>query len=139
MADVIAAAVAGGSLQQLEFAVRKYTHDVNRSALHKALYQGSLAVAALLLAHDAALDLPDAKGRLPLDLISRELKQQISLAASSSLPLLAVGAGATRQCDARQQHQQQQHVGRRRGFPGAAAGFSCLYSWGNGANFTLGT
>jgi hypothetical protein len=30
MADVIAAAVAGGSLQQLEAAVRKYTHDVNK-------------------------------------------------------------------------------------------------------------
>jgi hypothetical protein len=32
-----------------------------RSALHKALYQGSLAVAALLLLHDAALDVTDVK------------------------------------------------------------------------------
>ena len=62
------------------------------------------------------------QGRLPVDLLSRELRQQLQVAqAGSSTAAAGLGqAGAA---------------------VGAASlvGFSCLYSWGNGANLTLGT
>eukprot|EP00878_Enallax_costatus_P014455 GHUV01015119.1.p1 GENE.GHUV01015119.1~~GHUV01015119.1.p1 ORF type:complete len:305 (+),score=125.65 GHUV01015119.1:137-1051(+) len=151
MADLIAAAICNGSNQQLTAAVQKFAKDINKptafeayplhlavwrnslsavqqlldagartdvvdgeagwSPLHKALYQGSLAAAALLLANGSSLDLTDSKGRLPLDLVSHDLKQQLRLTAAAST------AGSSDEVVA----------------------YSNLYSWGNGANFTLGT
>ncbi|WIA38637.1 hypothetical protein OEZ86_001947 [Tetradesmus obliquus] len=163
MADLISAAVCNGSSLQLAHALSKFFRDVNRqtafdayplhlavwrnsvaavhqlldagadanlqdgesgwSAVHKALHQGSLGVAALLLAHGGSMDVTDSKGRLPLDLVSRELKQQLLLAQQgSSAAAAAAGPGQARAAA-----------------EASVAGFSCLYSWGNGANLTLGT
>lgn len=44
------------------------------TALHRALYFGNLRIAAALLEADASLTQPDWRGRLPLDLLSEELK-----------------------------------------------------------------
>jgi hypothetical protein len=60
------------------------------------------------------------QGRLPLDLVSRELKQQLRLAQAGSY----AAAGPERSDAAADAD---------------VAGFSHLYSWGNGANLTLGT
>jgi hypothetical protein len=64
-----------------------------------------------------------------LDLLSHELRQQLRLAEASHGPAL----------------RQQQHGGsssssqHRASAESDVVGFSSLYSWGNGANFTLGT
>jgi hypothetical protein len=72
----------------------------------------SLRVCALLL---------HPQGRLPLDLVSKELKQQLLLAKQGSSAAAAGPKQARAAADA------------------SVSGFSCLYSWGNGANLTLGT
>jgi hypothetical protein len=65
------------------------------------------------------------QGRLPLDLVSRELKQQLRLAQAGSQAAVAGATAGLEQSDA--------------AAAADVAGFSCLYSWGNGANLTLGT
>lgn len=56
------------------------------------------------------------QGRLPLDLVSRDLRHQLQFAAAPS----AI-------------------TDTRTGTRDSAVVYSSLYSWGNGANFTLGT
>ena len=48
------------------------------SALHRALHGGQLRIAAALLAANASLNLPDWRGRSPLDLLSTELKEYLA-------------------------------------------------------------
>lgn len=64
-----------------------------------------------------------SQGRLPLDLVSRELRQQLRLAEGSSSATAAAAGRAGHGATALD----------------CVAAFSSLYSWGNGANFTLGT
>ncbi len=46
--------------------------------LHRALHSGQLRIAAALLAANASLNLPDWRGRSPLDLLSAELKEYLA-------------------------------------------------------------
>jgi ankyrin repeat protein len=48
------------------------------SPLHRSLHSGQLRIAAALLAANASLNLPDWRGRSPLDLLSVELKEYLA-------------------------------------------------------------
>lgn len=68
------------------------------------------------------------QGRLPLDLVSQELRHQLRLAEASPGPAAAAAAAAGHGSSGSQQ-----------GGSSSVVGLSNLYSWGNGSNFTLGT
>ncbi len=92
-----------------------------RTPLHKALYLGNLQAAAALLQSGASLDIADHKGRLPLDLLSAELKAQWQAEQGQ----LSRGHGS--------------RTGGRLVERSCSHGGSVMFSWGNGANLQLGT
>lgn len=85
------------------------------------------------------------QGRLPLDLVSHELRQQLRLAESSAGPSLsastatAASASAPAHSSSGGGSGNSSRAGGSRSDSGGLVGFSNLYSWGNGSNFTLGT
>lgn len=84
-----------------------------RSALHKALYLGHVAAAAVLLHASASTECCDRQGRQPMDLLSVCLKKWLQTTATDGIE--HADAADSGSCN------------------------SVVYSWGNGANYQLGT
>jgi len=83
------------------------------------------------------------QGRLPLDIVSHELRQQLRLAQTSHGPgptaAAAAAGAAAQQGGGRSSSMDGGGAVRGAAAGGGVVGFSHLYSWGNGSNFTLGT
>eukprot|EP00798_Chlamydomonas_sp_ICE-L_P029260 gene29260-12503_t len=107
--------------------------------LHRAVYFGNLSLAAPLLLADASTDIQDHKGRTPLDLLTKELKNCAPPTAPASAPDHQRTSGTPSPGSSYQQHgisscQVSIHAASSAAQPGSA-----LYSWGCGANYQLGT
>ncbi|CAI6012456.1 unnamed protein product [Closterium sp. NIES-65] len=105
------------------------------TALHRACHFGHWAVMGRLLAHNASLSALDALGRTPLQLLPRPLHQ-----APDTLPFVGELPSAPSRDSASPSTAESPRASLRgASFPVGAQVQAEVFSWGNGANYQLGT
>ncbi|CAI5462978.1 unnamed protein product [Closterium sp. Yama58-4] len=112
------------------------------TALHRACHFGHWAVMGRLLAHNASPSALDALGRTPLQLLPRPLHQAHDTPATLAAALPFVGelpSAAPRASDSPSAAEPPRASLRSAGVPVGAQVQAEVFSWGNGANYQLGT